>query len=253
MWKRFTHYFFVFSLLGFALLSAWQLNFSWAEIVRGLENIGQLIKFPQEELTANFWVITLLALWETLQIAYLGTFLGICISFPLVFLATKNITNPIIALLLRSFFGFLRATPALLWAIMAVIVVGLGPVAGTIAITLVTIGYFGKLATDALDSVPVSKTQALVATGANKMHLVRFVYWPVVQPKLLETALFLLEYNIRHSTILGVVGAGGIGFYISGYLKWLEYGTAFMLILVIFLVVILLEILSGRLKRYLFS
>lgn len=239
------------SLVTMAFVIGWQLNFSWNEIKTGLTNLNHIVNINHNQLDINFWTLTGKALWETLQMAYLGTFLGVILAMPLIILAARDISNPVLVFILRSIFGFLRATPSLLWAIIAVMIVGLGPLAGTMAIMLVTIGYFGKLGTDAIEAIPINKTHSLLAIGAKKTHLIRFVYWPLIRPKLIEITLFLFEYNIRHSTILGVVGAGGIGFYISGYLKWLEYGLAVTLILIIFAIVLVLEIISAKIKKYL--
>ena len=245
------HFMVVLSVGVLAVLAGVALDFSPLDAVVQIDRLREVFAFDRDQFTDSFWHLTFAALWETLQIAYLGTFLGVFLALPFVFLASEHVSYRFVAICFRSFFALFRATPTLLWAIIFVILTGLGTTAGVLAVTCVTIGYFGKLTTDELDTIPVSKADAFVATGAGRWHIIRFVYWPMLLPKMLMTALFLFEYNIRHSTLLGIVGAGGIGFYIAGYLKWLEYDLAFALIGIIFAMVVVLEVITMQIKKHL--
>jgi phosphonate transport system permease protein len=200
--------------------------------------------------TLLFWSTIGQAFLETFQMAFLGTVAGVCIAFPFTFLSSKRIVGNLVSRICLFIFAAFRAFPALLWALFFVIVVGLGPLAGILAIMMNTIGYFGKLVSDDLESIDPKATHALKATGANTFQLMRFVYFPLVLPKIFSTLLFLFEYNIRHSTLLGIVGAGGIGFYLMGYIKWLEYEKALVVIGLILLVVLVLELISSTIRKY---
>lgn len=199
--------------------------------------------------TLLFWSTIGQAFLETFQMAFIGTVAGVCIAFPFTFLSSKRIVGTIISRICLSIFAAFRAFPSLLWALLFVIVVGLGPLAGILAIMMNTIGYFGKLVSDDLESIDPKVTHALKATGANTFQLMRFVYFPLVFPKIISTLLFLFEYNIRHSTLLGIVGAGGVGFYLMGYIKWLEYEKALVMIGLILLLVLGLEWLNAVVRK----
>ena len=144
-----------------------------------------------------------------------------------------------------------RTFPSILWAILFVIVVGLGPFAGILAITLYTIGFISKLqyeSIEAVDNVPVEATSAI---GLTKLQLIRYVIIPDSAPHLISQILYMFDYNVRQTSILGIVGAGGIGFYIINYIKFFEYGKAAVFMLVVLATVLAIDWISVKVRdRY---
>ena len=249
--KRKKHWL-AYLLVGcFFVLSGFHLHFFSTDGVRGLSNIGI---FLNDAVPPDLSVLSLagVALLETLEIAFLGTLLGAAFALPLAVFASRNIFGLNISAPTRLFLSAIRSLPALLWAVIFVIVVGLGPQAGVFAIASYTVGYLGKLAYEAIEGMPQGPIEAMTAMGANKVQLIWFVVLPQSANAIISQVLFLFEYNVRASSILGFVGAGGIGLYIRGYLKFLEYDKVLTLLIVIFLTVLVLDILSVLLRdRYL--
>lgn len=192
--------------------------------------------------------VSITGMLETLQIAYIGTFIGGIFSLPLGLLASRNLFSSKITFITRTLLAAIRTLPALLWAILFVILVGLGPIAGTLATALYTIGYLSKLFADIIEGAEPESIQALQGIGLSKFQLIQHALLPQVANGLISQLIFIFEYNVRASTILGFVGAGGIGFYMSAYLKLLQYDKVATLILVVFAVVLVLEFLSVKLR-----
>jgi len=189
------------------------------------------------------------AMWETLQIAYVGTLLGFALALPVAFLATRTFFAPAMTLPLRFLLVVVRTVPALLWALFFVVAFGLGPVAGTLGIAVYTLGYLGKLFYEAFEGVDPEVLEAVRSVGCNRLQLMRFALLPEAANSILSQLLFIFEYNVRASTILGFVGAGGIGFYMLGYVQLLQYRSLLTAILVTLVVVLLIEHASARLRR----
>jgi phosphonate transport system permease protein len=192
------------------------------------------------------------ALLETLQMAFAGTLLGFFLSLPLAVLGTRTLfPRPVVAAA-RFVMAVIRTIPSLLWAVLLVVVVGLGPLAGTLALAVYTIGYLGKLYAEFFDGVDPEVIEAVRGAGAGKLHLARFVIWPESANSVLSQLLFMLEYNVRVSSIVGFVGAGGIGFYMYTYVNSLDYQRLSTLLLLILALVLLMDVTSAWLrKRYL--
>ena len=194
------------------------------------------------------------ALLETAQMAFAGTLLGFFLSLPLGLLAARNLFPLPAVLIARFLSGVVRAVPSLLWALILVVVLGLGPLAGTIALAFYTIGYLAKLYAETFEGVDPEVVEAVRGVGAGRWHLARYVIWPECANTVLSQLLFMLEYNIRASTVLGLVGAGGIGFYLSIYLATLNYHRVATLLLLIIGVVFLMDWFSSWVRgRYLLA
>ena len=151
------------------------------------------------------------ALWETVEMSFAGTLLGFLASLPLSILGTRHLFSNWISSLARFVAAGIRTIPVLLWAIVFVILVGLGPLAGTFGIAAYTVGYLAKIYADLFEGTDPEIMEAVQSTGASKLQLVRFVIIPETANAILAQVLFMLEYNIRASSILGFVGAGGLG------------------------------------------
>lgn len=239
-------------IAGFTAWSIGETGFSPERIYRGFfvePFFGQFIE--------GMWPLNWTILGEvahqtivTIQIAWLGTLLAAIVSLPLSFIAARNIT-PTIALgtSVRSFFSLDRSIDVLIVALVLVTAVGLGPLAGVLAIGLHSIGAMGKLFTEAIESIDRGPVEALESTGASHVQVVRWAVVPQVIPHLISLSLYRLELNIRSSVVIGIVGAGGIGFLLLDNVRQFQYQNVALILLVIAALVMLIDYLSGRLRK----
>lgn len=187
---------------------------------------------------------------ETMQIAIAGAALGVVLSVPLALLAARGVlvgrtTNWAV----RTVLGFVRAVPDLAWALLFVVAVGLGPFAGMLAILVDTLGFCARFFADDMEAVDPGPAEALTATGATKLDIAATAIIPAAMPGFISTALYGLEKAVRSSTILGLVGAGGIGIELKVGFDLFDYPTAMTVILMIAVVVIAVEQLGAVLRR----
>jgi phosphonate transport system permease protein len=228
------------SMANMGLLDASRLS-------HGIGNTGRFVAglFPPN-------LTTLPTLWqamlETLQIAFVGTLIGCVMALPFALLATRTVFGPAITLPLRWVLGAIRTIPSLLWALIFVAAFGLGPAAGTLGIAFYTLGYLGKLFYETFEGVDQEVLEAVRSVGCNRVQLMRFALVPEAANTLLSQLLFVFEYNVRASTIMGFVGAGGIGFYIFGYVSMLDYQKLMAALLLTFIVVLAIDQASARLR-----
>ena len=187
---------------------------------------------------------------ETLKIAFVSTGLGFIISLPLASFASRNLYRDSIAMPFRFLLSGMRTLPSLIWAIFFVILIGLGPVSGVMAMTFYTICYLGKLQYETIEGISKDPLDAARAMGLSNSEIIMRVVIPESANNLISQLLFMFEYNVRHGSVIGIVGAGGIGYYISTYLKFLQYDKVMALLIVLFFVVVLIDILSIKARSY---
>ncbi len=194
-------------------------------------------------------MIYLHALGETLSIAFLGTLGGALLAFPASLLAARNVVaNRIIHFLARRSLDTVRGIDTLIWALIWVGVVGLGPFAGILALVCSDFGTFGKLFSEAIEAADKKPVEGIQAAGGNHLHGVRFGLLPQVIPILLSQLLYYFESNTRSATIIGIVGAGGIGLQLAEQIRVLEWQKVSFLILLILIAVSAIDWMSGRLR-----
>ncbi|CAI9831312.1 MAG: phosphonate ABC transporter, permease protein PhnE [Nitrosopumilus sp.] len=193
----------------------------------------------------------LLAMAETIQMAFVGTMVGVAIALPMSLLAARNIAPAYVHAPVRALLAAVRTFPSILWAILFVIMVGIGPFAGILAIIMYTVGFVAKLQYEVIEAIDPEPMDAVLAIGASRLQLVRHVVIPESASHLLGQLLYMLDYNIRQTSILGLVGAGGIGFYVITYLQFFEYGKAAVFMLVVLASVLAIDWASTRIRdRY---
>ncbi|EFE93838.1 phosphonate ABC transporter, permease protein PhnE [Serratia odorifera] len=194
--------------------------------------------------------IQLPLLWETLNLALAATLLSVLVAGVLAFLAANNTHSPAsLRMAIRTLVAFLRTMPELAWAVMFVMAFGIGAIPGFMALALHTIGSLTKLFYEALETSSNKPVRGLVACGATPLQRMRFGLWPQVKPVFLSYSFMRLEINFRQSTILGLVGAGGIGQELMTNIKLDRYDQVSMTLLLIIVVVSLLDYISGELRK----
>ncbi|TCZ64960.1 phosphonate ABC transporter, permease protein PhnE [Roseicella aquatilis] len=236
------------ALLGLGL---WRLEIAPGRLLSGF---GQLLGFlglmlPPDPGSWSRCLLILHGLGETVAIAFLGTLLAALIAFPLGFLAARNTTmSRIVRFASRRLLDGIRGIDALIWALIWVGVVGLGPFAGLLAIMTSDIGTFGKLFSEAIEAADRRPVEGIAATGGGAPQRIRYGILPQVLPVMAGQVLYLFESNTRSSTIIGIVGAGGIGLYLAEMIRTLEWQAVSFIVLLILLVVAAIDALSSRLR-----
>ena len=231
----------LFCLWNVGLLNPTRLAF-------GLSNIATFLRdlFPPD------WSVlktVARALLETLQIAFAGTILGFALALPLSLLASRLLFPAMVAAAAKLLLAFIRTVPTLLWAIVFVVAFGLGPAAGTLGVAFYTAGYLGKIFYEAYEGADTEVLEAVRSVGCSRLQLARYALLPEAANILMAQALFMFEYNVRASSILGFVGAGGIGFYLLGYIQALRYDRLLTALLATLALVIVIDRLSAWLRR----
>lgn len=187
---------------------------------------------------------------ETVAMAAIGTTIATLLAIPAAVLASRNITPfPRLYHPVRWFLNALRGIDSFVFALLFVAAVGLGPFAGTLGISLHTWGSAAKLYADHIENAQIGPLEAVRSTGAGRYTAIVYALLPDVLPVLLSTTLFWWEFNVRASTVLGVVGAGGIGLELKNSMDLLDFSRLFTIIAVILVVVTALDQLSGWLRR----
>jgi phosphonate transport system permease protein len=192
----------------------------------------------------------MMVMGETVAMAFLGTLLGAVFAFPLSFLASRNMT-PLRPLQFgtRRFADLLRSFDYLIWALIFVRAIGLGPLAGIMAIAIVETGTFVKLYSEAIENLDRKQIDGVTAAGGDRLQRIRFGVLPQVLPMMLSNTLYMFEHNVRSASILGIVGAGGIGFLLADRLRAYELQEACLIIILIILAVYAIDLLSKTLRE----
>lgn len=189
-------------------------------------------------------------LLETLQMAVAGCVLGLVLALPIAILATDRLSpHPIVRHAARALIALFRTVPDLVWAIVFIIVVGLGPAAGVLAIMVDKIGFAGRFFAEAMEETDPGPQDALRAIGASRLGLIGSAVLPACLPSFTATSLFALEKSVRGSAALGLVGAGGIGVDLKVAFDLFNYDEAFAIILMMLALVIAVEQGSGWIRR----
>lgn len=185
-----------------------------------------------------------IGLLETIKIAFVSTVFGMLLSLPISLLAARNLNPWWLSYSSRFILAAFRSLPSIIWAIFFVIIVGFGPLSGVLAMTVYTIGYLGKLQYEAIEGMNKTPLYAAEAMGLSRFETALQVVIPESANDLISQAIFMFEYNFRHGTVIGIVGAGGIGYYINLYLKFLQYDKVIAYLIIIFVVVLIIDLIS---------
>jgi phosphonate transport system permease protein len=238
--------------LGIAvtLLGLWRIDADPVRIWNGLAKLGFMLALMWPPSAGGVLPDLLAALAETLAMAFLGTLLAATAALPLGFLGARNVIPPgLFHFGLRRTFDGLRGVDTLVWALIFVAAVGLGPFAGILAIAIPDTGTLAKLFAEAIENAESRTIEGVRATGAAPTLEARFGVLPQVLPVMLSHVLYFFESNTRSASILGVVGAGGIGLALSDRLRINNFDEAAFIILLILVTVAAIDFASGAIRR----
>jgi phosphonate transport system permease protein len=212
---------------------------------------GTLLRVEnRREVERSFLIALAGATWTTLQIATLGSLLGALLALPLGLLSAKNLGAPRpLAWASQGALNVTRAIHTLVFGLVLVGIVGLGPTAGILAIGLHSMGTYGKLYAESVETLDMGAIDAVRATGAGPVQVFFNAVWPAVIPQLVSNHLYIWEYNIRDSTILGLIGAGGLGLLISEATSLFQWSRLATILLVVIALVVAFDALSRRVRQ----
>lgn len=225
------------------------LDFSPSRLISGLSQLGWISMMMIPPDPGSSLPLYLKALGETLSIALLGTTLAALLALPVSLLAARNVVPSIILRFpVRRFLDSIRGVDTLIWALVWINVVGLGPFAGVLAIAVSDFGAFGKLFSEAIEGADQKQVEGIRASGGSALHEIRFGLMPQVLPVIAGQVLYFIESNTRSATIIGIVGAGGIGLQLAEQIRVLEWQKVSFLILMILVAVAAIDFISGKLR-----
>lgn len=245
-------WFAVFMVLLFGFLFVQGLLTAEVTVERLLRGAGNLVVFVQQALPPDWsdYDVIIDAMIETLYMAVVGVTFGIVLSIPFALLASRNTTpHPFVRVLTRFLIATMRTIPDLIWALIFVVAVGLGPLAGILAIILDTIGFAARFFSERIEEVRPGPSQALTASGAGRMSVIFGAIMPETLASMSATSLYSVEKAIRSAVTLGLVGAGGIGVELSTAMRLFQYEKALAIILVVLVVVIGFEQISSAIRK----
>ena len=240
----------LFALLFLLLLGGlWRMDASSDRILNGIMKLGWLVALMWPPSAGGVLPELLVSLMESLAMAFLGTLLAALVALPLALLGAGNIVgNILLRFSVRRLYDGLRGIDTLIWALIFVSAVGMGPFAGILALAVPDIGVLSKLFSEALESADKRQVEAVRAAGANRVLAVRIGLIPQVAPIILSQILYTLESNARSSTVLGIVGAGGIGLALSDRIRINNWDEVAFIILLILGMVSCIDLASRKLR-----
>ena len=235
-------------LLAYALYAATQLGFSWQRMVSG---VGKGSSFLARMVPLDFSKGDILwtGIAETLQIAVLASALGIVLSLPIGLMGARNLMPGWISWPARALVSVCRSLHPVIVAILFVKAVGFGALAGILALVVASIGFIGKLFAEAIEEISIKQVEAIRATGASFMNVILFGVLPQVLPRFVGFATYQLDSNLRNSTMVGIVGAGGVGGVLFSAFQRFEYGFVSTILLTIIAIIVIGELLANAVKK----
>jgi phosphonate transport system permease protein len=232
------------------VIFGWLLWDTGADPVRFVRGVPWMLEFLRRMLPPDVQVLpsALAGALITVEIALLGTAVAATLALPLGFVSARNVAPPRVFYPARAVLNLFRSVDTLVYALIFVAAVGLGPFPGVLAVVAYTTTSLAKLYSEAIEGIDPGPVDAVTATGATRLQILRYGVLPQVLPLFLSYVLYRLETNIRAATVLGFVGAGGIGFYLQTYLRMIDYPAASTALLVTIVMVMAIDALSSRLR-----
>ena len=233
-------------LYGFGL---WWFGVSPVRLLGGFAALGRFVVLMVPPDPEGHAVLFLQALSETLAIALLGTLAATVLAVPFGLLAARNVvSNRLVHVLARRILDVFRSIDILVWAIVWIAVVGLGPFAGVLAIASSDFGALGKLFSETIETCGHAAREGVRAAGGGRLHEIRFGLLPQVLPIIAGQALYFFESNTRSATVIGIVGAGGVGLHLYEAIRTFEWREVSFLVLIVLLAVAVIDGISSRLR-----
>ncbi|MEX2536231.1 MAG: phosphonate ABC transporter, permease protein PhnE [Trueperaceae bacterium] len=238
----------ILGAVGYLVLAGASIDVNWVRVYQGMDRARTLFAgFLQPDFTSR-WSFIYTGILESLTMAVLATVLGILLSIPFCFGAARNIAPLPIYLFCRAFIAISRSFQEIVIAIFFVVMVGFGPLAGVLTLAFATIGFLGKLLAEDIEDIDERQLEAIRATGGSWLQSMGFGVLPQIMPRFIGLSVYRLDINFRESSVIGIVGAGGIGGALNTSISRYEYSTTAAIILVIVALVLVAEYFSGVIR-----
>jgi phosphonate transport system permease protein len=235
--------------VALTLYCLWLFEMSPLRFVNGLGTLLRIVAQMFPPTAGDMLATYLMSMLQTVGMAFIGTVLAAVLALPLGLLGAKNmLPNGLAHFLFRRSSDVLRGVDQLIWALIFVRAVGLGPLAGILAIIISDTGTLAKLYSEAIENIDRKPVEGVRSVGGGPLQAIRYGVLPQVLPVMLSNMLYTFESNTRSATILGIVGAGGIGFYLSDRVRTMNWEDASFILLLILLTVYLIDRLSGFIR-----
>lgn len=244
------------------LFAVWQVDANWDRLPLFITESPQYVGLmsqgvfsnPLEDPTTDSWRRAFAAMFESLQMAWIGTLIGAAISFPISFLAASNMAPAPVVFVTRQILNIIRAIPELILAVAVMMpIFGFGPLAGAIALGVGSVGTLGKLSSEVIESVQSGPVEAVRASGARRSQVLRWAVVPQALPEIVAFWLYRFEINIRAGAILGILGAGGIGSQLGALFNVRAWDRIGITLVVIILVTMIVDQISARVRTRIIS
>lgn len=236
-------FFTVYFILAFL---SYEVN--WARVYEGLDRGGQFIMAFSHPDFITRWSDISAGIWESIVITITSTVVGIVLAIPLALGAASNLAPKAVFLFSRGIIAISRALHEIIVAILMVAIFGFGPLAGFITLTLSTIAFIAKLLAEDIENISKPQSEAVQSTGAGWWQWINYAVQPQVMPRLIGIAIYRVDINFRSSSILGLVGAGGVGATLNTAFDRYEFDTAAAIIIIIIVIVMAMEYISGYIR-----
>ena len=238
-----------FGFVGTMAYGLWWVDANPMRVIEGLNKLGLLVRLMIPPHPGDGLWGYVHAMLETLGMAFLGTVIAAVLAVPLGFLGAKNVMpNWLFHFGLRRIYDGFRGIDGLVWALIFVSAVGLGPFAGVLAIAVGDLMIFAKLFAEAIENVESKQVEGVRAAGGNSTHVMRLGVFPQVFPVMMSHVLYFFESNVRSATILGIVGAGGIGLQLSDRMRINNWQEVAFIVLMILVTVAVIDNISSRIR-----
>lgn len=214
---------------------------NWSRVYDGLDRGWQFIKAFSHPDFVTRWSSISAGIWESIVITVTATVVGIILAIPIALGAASNLAPKFIYLISRGFISVSRSLHEIIVAILMVAIFGFGPLAGFITLTFSTIGFIAKLLAEEIENISKPQAEAVKSSGAGWWQWINYAVQPQVMPRLIGLSIYRIDINFRSSSILGLVGAGGIGATLNTAFDRYEFDTAAAIILIIIAIVMALE------------
>ncbi|MEC5161225.1 phosphonate ABC transporter, permease protein PhnE [Janthinobacterium sp. CG_S6] len=235
-------------ILLYAVYAATQLGFSWERFANGLGGGGKFLArmFPPDlSKTDVLWT----GIAESLQIAVLASLIGILLSLPIGLMGARNLMPPWLSWSARAVVSVCRSLHPVIVAILFVKAVGFGALAGILALVVASIGFIGKLFAEAIEEISIKQVEAVRASGASFMNVILFGVLPQVLSRFVGFSTYQLDSNLRNSTMVGIVGAGGVGGVLFSAFQRFDYDFVLTILLTIIAIIVVGEVLANSVKK----
>ncbi len=238
----------LFGVVAYLVLATASIEINWVRVARGLERSQRLIsEFLRPDFVSR-WSHIQRGILESLAMAVSSTLIGTVLCIPFGLGAARNVSTPVVYMLCRIVIVLARSFQEVIIAIFFVVMVGFGPLAGMLTLSLATVGFLAKLLAEAIENTDPTQIEAMRATGASWLQIIVYGVVPQVLPRFVGLAVYRLDQNFRNSAVIGIVGAGGIGAVLTTAMSRYDYSVAGAILMTIVLLVLLAEYASGIIR-----